>query len=143
MSFDEQHLRIENARLREEIDRISGIGAKYVGKPMLSYPNMSRHGPTRSQLELGVASFSPHNGMVGDMFGANDLLRSVSGPTEADTPIIVDLAVAAMEELIRMSQAESVVKCVFWHRFKSNDPGSAINWSCWQLQWSFASGKLG
>ncbi|CAA0826530.1 Homeobox-leucine zipper protein MERISTEM L1 [Striga hermonthica] len=30
MSFDEQHLRIENARLREEIDRISGIAAKYV-----------------------------------------------------------------------------------------------------------------
>ncbi|KAI3765191.1 hypothetical protein L2E82_15219 [Cichorium intybus] len=105
MSFDEQHLRIENARLREEIDRISGIAAKYVGKPMLSYPNMSPHGPTRSQLDLGVASFSPHNGMVGDMFGANDLLRSVSGPTEADKPIIIELAVAAMEELIRMAQA--------------------------------------
>ncbi|KVH96954.1 Homeodomain-containing protein [Cynara cardunculus var. scolymus] len=62
MSFDEQHLRIENARLREEIDRISGIAAKYVGKPMLSYPNMSPHGPTRS-LDLAVASFSPQQGM--------------------------------------------------------------------------------
>ncbi|KAJ9562953.1 hypothetical protein OSB04_008113 [Centaurea solstitialis] len=103
MSFDEQHLRIENARLREEIDRISGIAAKYVGKPMLSYPNMSPHGPTRS-LDLAVASFSPQQGMVGDMFGANDLLRSVSGPTEADKPIIIELAVAAMEELIRMAQ---------------------------------------
>ncbi|KAL4585459.1 hypothetical protein LXL04_010080 [Taraxacum kok-saghyz] len=104
MSFDEQHLRIENARLREEIDRISGIAAKYVGKPMLSYPNLSPHGPTRS-LDLGVASFSPQQGMVGDMFGANDLLRSVSGPTEADKPIIIELAVAAMEELIRMAHA--------------------------------------
>ncbi|XP_024988638.1 homeobox-leucine zipper protein MERISTEM L1-like isoform X2 [Cynara cardunculus var. scolymus] len=104
MSFDEQHLRIENARLREEIDRISGIAAKYVGKPMLSYPNMSPHGPTRS-LDLAVASFSPQQGMVGDMFGANDILRSVSGPTEADKPIIIELAVAAMEELIRMAQS--------------------------------------
>ncbi|XP_076882862.1 homeobox-leucine zipper protein MERISTEM L1-like [Bidens hawaiensis] len=103
MSFDEQHLRIENARLREEIDRISGIAAKYVGKPMLSYPNMSPHGPTRS-LDQGVTSFSPQ-GMVGEMFGANDLLRSVSGPTEADKPIIIELAVTAMEELIRMAQA--------------------------------------
>ncbi|KAI3745359.1 hypothetical protein L1987_58470 [Smallanthus sonchifolius] len=103
MSFDEQHLRIENARLREEIDRISGIAAKYVGKPMLNYPNMSPHGPTRS-LDLGVASFSPQQGMVGEIFGANDLLRSVSGPTEADKPIIIELAVAAMEELIRMAQ---------------------------------------
>ncbi|KAL8228288.1 hypothetical protein R6Q57_015872 [Mikania cordata] len=104
MSFDEQHLRIENARLREEIDRISGIAAKYVGKPMLSYPNMSPHGPTRS-LDQGVVNFSPQQGMVGEMFGANDLLRSVSGPTEADKPIIIELAVAAMEELIRMAQA--------------------------------------
>ncbi|KAL0354130.1 UNVERIFIED_CONTAM: Homeobox-leucine zipper protein ROC2 [Sesamum angustifolium] len=30
MSHDERHLRIENARLREEIDRISSIAAKYV-----------------------------------------------------------------------------------------------------------------
>ncbi|KAI3795695.1 hypothetical protein L1987_38352 [Smallanthus sonchifolius] len=103
MSFDEQHLRIENARLREEIDRISGIAAKYVGKPMLNYPNMSPLVPTRS-LDLGVAGFSPQQGMVGEMFGANDLLRSVSGPTEADKPIIIELAVAAMEELIRMAQ---------------------------------------
>ncbi|MFS8025581.1 putative transcription factor & lipid binding HD-SAD family [Helianthus anomalus] len=103
MSFDEQQLRIENARLREEIDRISGIAAKYVGKPMLNYPNMSPHGPTRS-LDQGVTSFSPQQGMVGEMFGANDLLRSVSGPTEADKPIIIELAVAAMEELIRMAQ---------------------------------------
>ncbi|CAL5409616.1 unnamed protein product [Camellia sinensis] len=101
MSFDEQHLRIENARLREEIDRISGIAAKYVGKPMLSYP----HGPPRS-FDLGVGTFSAHSsGLVGDLFGAGDLLRSVSGPTEADKPVIIELAVAAMEELIRMAQA--------------------------------------
>nr|XP_043623434.1 homeobox-leucine zipper protein MERISTEM L1-like [Erigeron canadensis]XP_043623435.1 homeobox-leucine zipper protein MERISTEM L1-like [Erigeron canadensis]XP_043623436.1 homeobox-leucine zipper protein MERISTEM L1-like [Erigeron canadensis] len=104
MSFDEQHLRIENARLREEIDRISAIAAKYVGKPMLNYPNMSPHGSTRS-LDLGVTGFSPQQGLAGDIFGANDLLRSVSGPTEADKPIIIELAVAAMEELIRMAQA--------------------------------------
>ncbi|CAH2038868.1 unnamed protein product [Thlaspi arvense] len=35
MSFDEHQLRLENARLREEIDRISAIAAKYVGKPSL------------------------------------------------------------------------------------------------------------
>uniref|UniRef100_A0A0D3G0N6 Homeobox domain-containing protein n=1 Tax=Oryza barthii TaxID=65489 RepID=A0A0D3G0N6_9ORYZ len=41
MSFDEHHLRIENARLREEIDRISAIAAKYVGKPMVPFPVLS------------------------------------------------------------------------------------------------------
>ncbi|KAL3624979.1 Homeobox-leucine zipper protein MERISTEM L1 [Castilleja foliolosa] len=102
MSFDEQHLRIENARLREEIDRISGIAAKYVGKPMLSYPHLSP-GSSRS-LDLGVGSFGPQPGLTGEIYGASDLLRSVSGPIEADKPMIIELAVAAMEELIRTAQ---------------------------------------
>ncbi|XP_057764832.1 homeobox-leucine zipper protein MERISTEM L1-like [Salvia miltiorrhiza] len=103
MSFDEQHLRIENARLREEIDRISGIAAKYVGKPMLSYPHLSP-GASRS-LDLGVGNFGGQTGGIGgEVFGAADLLRSVSGPTDADKPVIIELAVAAMEELIRMAQ---------------------------------------
>ncbi|KAF5782720.1 putative transcription factor & lipid binding HD-SAD family [Helianthus annuus] len=104
MSFDEQHLRIENARLREEIDRISGIAAKYVGKPMLSYPNLSHNGPSRS-LDLPIGSFSSQPTMVDDMFGTNNLLRSVSGPSEADKPVIIELAVTAMEELVRMAQS--------------------------------------
>lgn len=104
MSFDEQHLRIENARLREEIDRISGIAAKYVGKPLITYPHLPSHVSSRS-LDLGVGNYGAHSGLVGDMYGAGDLLRSVSGPTEADKPIIIELAVAAMEELVRMAQA--------------------------------------
>ncbi|PON42659.1 Octamer-binding transcription factor [Trema orientale] len=102
MSFDEQHLRIENARLREEIDRISGIAAKYVGKPLSSLSHLSS---SRSLDHIGVGNFGSQSGFVGEMFGAaSDLLRSVSVPTEADKPIIVELAVAAMEELIRMAQ---------------------------------------
>ncbi|XP_021766927.1 homeobox-leucine zipper protein PROTODERMAL FACTOR 2-like [Chenopodium quinoa] len=109
MSFDEQQLRIENARLREEIDRISGIAAKYVGKPLVTYPhNLQSQGlqPSRSSLDLGVGSYGPQSGMVGDIYGsAGDLIRSVAPPTEADKPMIIELAVAAMEELIRMAQA--------------------------------------
>ncbi|KAM5588631.1 homeobox-leucine zipper protein PROTODERMAL FACTOR 2 [Rosa sericea] len=107
MSFDEQHLRIENARLREEIDRISSIAAKYVGKPMSSsFSHLSSsQGPSRS-LDLAVGSFgASQSGYVGEMYGSGDLLRSVSVPTDADKPLIVELAVAAMEELIRMAQA--------------------------------------
>ncbi|KAI5330933.1 PREDICTED: homeobox-leucine zipper [Prunus dulcis] len=107
MSFDEQHLRIENARLREEIDRISSIAAKYVGKPLSSSfsSHIPPHMPSRS-LDLGVGSFGAQSGFVGEMYGSSsDLLRSVSVPTDADKPMIVELAVAAMEELIRMAQA--------------------------------------
>lgn len=87
-----------------QIDRISGIAAKYVGKPMLSYPNLTQNGPPRS-LDLPIASFSPQPVMVDDMFGTSSLLRSVSGPSEADKPVIIELAVAAMEELVRMAQS--------------------------------------
>lgn len=104
MSFDEQHLRIENARLREEIDRISGIAAKYVGKPLSSLSHLSSHVSSRS-LDIGVGNFGAQSGFVGEMFGSSsDLLRSVTVPTEADKPVIVELAVAAMEELVRMAQ---------------------------------------
>ncbi|KAL2473381.1 Homeobox-leucine zipper protein MERISTEM L1 [Forsythia ovata] len=101
MSFDEQHLRIENARLREEIDRISGIAAKYVGKNMLSFPHLPPGTPR--PLDLGGGNFGPQTSLSGEMYGATDLLRSVSGPDDVDKPIIIELAVAAMEELIRMA----------------------------------------
>ncbi|KAH0870950.1 hypothetical protein HID58_077972 [Brassica napus] len=114
MSFDEQHLRIENARLREEIDRISAIAAKYVGKPLLthsssSFPQLtsSHHIPSRS-LDLEVGNFGNTNnsqtGFLGDMYGTSDIMRSVSIHNDADKPMIVELAVAAMEELVRMAQ---------------------------------------
>ncbi|XP_042477229.1 homeobox-leucine zipper protein ROC2-like isoform X2 [Macadamia integrifolia] len=96
MSFDENHLRIENSRLREEIDRISGIAAKYVGgKSFVPYPLPN----------LGVGNYGMHGTTGGEMYGAaSDLLRSFSAPTDADKPMIIELAVAAMEELIRMAQ---------------------------------------
>ncbi|CAL1393800.1 unnamed protein product [Linum trigynum] len=109
MSFDEHHLRLENARLREEIDRISSIAAKYVGKPVMNYPLMSSPMATR-QLELGVGNFggSPPVDMYtgGGGGAAGDLLRAIGAPptSEADKPMIVELAVAAMEEMVRMAQ---------------------------------------
>ncbi|XP_030546263.1 homeobox-leucine zipper protein HDG2-like isoform X1 [Rhodamnia argentea] len=103
MSFDEHHLRLENARLREEIDRISAIAAKYVGKPVVNYPLLSSPAPPRP-LELGVGGFGGQSGVGGEIYGAGDLFKSIGAPTEADKPMIIELAVAAMEELVRMAQ---------------------------------------
>ncbi|KAK4347026.1 hypothetical protein RND71_033365 [Anisodus tanguticus] len=102
MSFDEHHLRIENARLREEIDRISGIAAKYVGgKPILSFPQLPPPEAPHS-LDLG---FGPQSSLLGEIYSAGDLLRTaVSGLTDAERPMVIELAVAAMEELICMAQ---------------------------------------
>ncbi|QCD91877.1 homeobox-leucine zipper protein [Vigna unguiculata] len=102
MSFDEQHLRIENARLREEIDRISGIAAKYVGKPVTSsYSNLS----SLNNNHMPVGNYGAQSGTVGEMYGGSDLFRSLPAPADADKPMIVELAVAAMEELTRLAQA--------------------------------------
>ncbi|KAK4758953.1 hypothetical protein SAY87_020254 [Trapa incisa] len=103
MSFDEHHLRLDNARLREEIDRISAIAAKYVGKPVVNYPLPMAPRP----LELGASSFGGQGagGVGGEMFGGSgDVLKAVGGLSEADKPLIIELAVTAMEELIRMTQ---------------------------------------
>lgn len=63
--------------------------------PLLSPPPVT----SRSLLDLGIGGFGP------EMFGAGELLRSVSGHmTEVDKPMVIELAVAAMEELIRMAQ---------------------------------------
>ncbi|KAL8136801.1 hypothetical protein V2J09_002802 [Rumex salicifolius] len=105
MSFDEQHLRIENARLREEVDRISAIAAKYVGKPLATYPNLMPN-TSSSSLDIGGRSFGSQPGLVGDIYGGGpgDILHSIPGTTETDRPMIIELALAAMDELIKMAQ---------------------------------------
>ena len=52
-------------------------------------------------LELAMGNF-------GDVYGNNptDQFKCITAPTESDKPVIIDLAVAAMEELIRMVQVD-------------------------------------
>nr|BAB85750.1 Roc1 [Oryza sativa] len=122
MSFDEHHLRVENARLRDEIDRISGIAAKHVGKPpIVSFSVLSSPlavAAARSPLDLAGAYGVVTPGL--DMFGgAGDLLRGVH-PLDADKPMIVELAVAAMDELVQMAQLDEPL----WS--SSSEPAAAL-----------------
>jgi homeobox-leucine zipper protein len=86
-----------------KIDRISGIAAKYVGKPLVSY-SFSNPITSHSPLDLGVGGFGVQPGIGNDIFGAGDLLRRVSGQSDMEKPMVIELAVAAMEELLRMAQ---------------------------------------
>ncbi|XP_051133903.1 homeobox-leucine zipper protein PROTODERMAL FACTOR 2-like [Andrographis paniculata] len=104
MSFDEQHLRMENARLREEIERMAGMASRYAGKSVVAYPNLMPH----PQIENGVGTYGGQFGMgLGNlMYASNtDLLRMVASSPICDMSMIIDLAVTAMEELLRMAQA--------------------------------------
>ncbi|KAG2576571.1 hypothetical protein PVAP13_6NG030900 [Panicum virgatum] len=101
MSFDEHHLRIENMRLRDEIDRISAIAAKYVGKPAASMlPNSSNISSVAAQYPPPLSTHHLITG-AGDMFGS---LHHHGAAAGFDKPLVIELAVAAMEELVRMAQ---------------------------------------
>ncbi|MQL73713.1 hypothetical protein Taro_006076 [Colocasia esculenta] len=102
MSFDEQQLRMENARLREEIERISAAAARYLG-PMA--PNF--YMPPEV---YPAGSFVGPSGMARqNVFGSGEMPPSAVGPSTGgipvDKPEVVQLAVAAMEEFTRVSQA--------------------------------------
>ncbi|KAJ7548848.1 hypothetical protein O6H91_07G030300 [Diphasiastrum complanatum] len=110
MSFDEQQLRIENARLKDELDRVSTLAAKYLGRPLLSASPLQSH-LRSSPLDLAVtASFGSHSiSQVPSLYQQSlvtDLACRPPAISDSEKPLIVELAVRAMEELIRMCQPE-------------------------------------
>ncbi|GLT25825.1 hypothetical protein SLA2020_182810 [Shorea laevis] len=53
--FDEQRMRMENAQLKEELDRVSSIAAKYIRRPISQLPPVQ---PIHiSSLDLTMGSF--------------------------------------------------------------------------------------
>lgn len=99
--------------LSHQIDRLSSIAAKYVGGsgnkvssdyPMLSHPDHVAPPPTD---QLVFENNSSYGHGSAEMYNvAGDILRSISGPpTEEIKPMIIELAVAAMEEFLRMAQS--------------------------------------
>ncbi|CAJ1950012.1 unnamed protein product [Sphenostylis stenocarpa] len=121
ISLEEQHLRIENARLKDELDRVCALTGKFLGRPVSSLPN--------SSLELGVGG-NGFGGMsisttlpLGQDFGmgmsmsvSNNPLAMVSPSSTRPTTVVggfdksiersmfLELALAAMDELVKMAQ---------------------------------------
>lgn len=81
-----------------QIERITGVAAKYVGKPI---------GPSFSLFaDRAPIGFGTQPGFLGEYGGRlGEVLRPLSVTNEADKPLIVELAVTAMEELMRMAQS--------------------------------------
>ncbi|XP_024514927.1 homeobox-leucine zipper protein MERISTEM L1 isoform X2 [Selaginella moellendorffii] len=91
MSFTEQQLRIENARLRDELNRVSALVAKYI---------------TRSAIPLNILPDFPFDITAtgtSDSVAVPSILEVASRPggvTESEKPVIAELAIVAMEELL-------------------------------------------
>lgn len=121
ISLEEQHLRIENARLKDELDRVCALAGKFLGRPVSSLPN--------SSLELGVGGSNGFTAPVplGQDFGIG-MSMSMSMPNSlamvsptsvrpggggvtgfdrsVERSMLLELALAAMDELVKMAQSE-------------------------------------
>lgn len=109
--FDEQHFRIENTRLKEELDRVSGIAPKYLGRSMPHLAPIAAPPMLMSSLELAMGNF-------GGKQPAPPSVDFISGPladgstvkcgtlTDLDKPLALELAINGVEELILMAQTD-------------------------------------
>ncbi|KAG0452019.1 hypothetical protein HPP92_026189 [Vanilla planifolia] len=59
VSLEEQHLRIENARLKDELDRVCALASRFIGRPMssLAAPLTSGFSPAPLELSVGHGAF--------------------------------------------------------------------------------------
>ena len=130
VSLEEQHLRIENARLKDELNRVCTLATKFLGKPvsLLSplqlQPHLSMPLPN-SSLELavggigGIGSMQPSmHGMMSEYAGgASSSMGTVITPARAtgsalasmvdiDRSVFLELAISAMDELVKMAQTD-------------------------------------
>ncbi|XP_058087000.1 homeobox-leucine zipper protein ANTHOCYANINLESS 2-like [Magnolia sinica] len=124
VSLEEQHLRIENARLKDELDRVCALAGKFLGRPVSSMANSVPPPMPISSLELAVGS-NGFGGLstvattlpLGTDFGAgvSSTLPAVSTARPGNVmglerslerSLFLELALSAMDELVKMVQTE-------------------------------------
>ena len=122
MSLEEHHLRLENARLRDELTRVCALTAKFIGKPlspMALPPVQQPHPMPGSSLDLAVtcvgsvppstmpvSTISELAGSVSSQMGTV-ITPAVTTPLvmgSGDKSMFVQLAMRAMDELVKMAQ---------------------------------------
>ncbi|KAG2587352.1 hypothetical protein PVAP13_5NG136300 [Panicum virgatum] len=133
VSLEEQHLCIENARLKDELNRVYALATKFLGKPMsmlagpLMQPHLSSLPMPSSSLELAIGDFRglgsmPSATMPGSMGefagGVSSPLGTVITPARAtgsaplamvridDRSMLLELAINAMDELVKLAQID-------------------------------------
>ncbi|XP_030524641.1 homeobox-leucine zipper protein ANTHOCYANINLESS 2 [Rhodamnia argentea] len=128
ISLEEQHLRIENARLKDELDRVCALAGKFLGRPVSSLAASMAPLMPNSSLELGVGT---NNGFIGSLgtvamttlplgpdFGGgisgNPVMvvanpprpPGAGGMVSIERSMLLELALAAMDELVKMAQTD-------------------------------------
>ncbi|KAH0459964.1 hypothetical protein IEQ34_010627 [Dendrobium chrysotoxum] len=107
--FDEQKLRMENARLKEELDRVSTITSKYLGRPITQLPPIQPLSVSSLDLTVGGygnPGFTPSLDIDQLGVGPPTMAFPFLTISEIERPMMVELATRSMEELIRLAQTD-------------------------------------
>ncbi|XP_040380704.1 homeobox-leucine zipper protein ROC8 [Oryza brachyantha] len=122
--FDEQKLRMENARLKEELDRVSNLTSKYLGRPFTQLPPATPMSVSSLDLSVGGMSGPGLGGPSLDLDllsgGSSGIPFQLPAPvSDMERPMMADMATRAMDELIRLAQAGDHI----W----SKSPGGGVS----------------
>uniref|UniRef100_A0A1J3F9G5 Homeobox-leucine zipper protein ANTHOCYANINLESS 2 n=1 Tax=Noccaea caerulescens TaxID=107243 RepID=A0A1J3F9G5_NOCCA len=105
VSLEEHHLRIENARLKDELDRVCNLTGKFLGH--------HHHNHHNSSLELAVGTNNGGNFAFPPDFGGGSCLPPpqqqhhltvINGIDQRS--VLLELALTAMDELVKLAQSE-------------------------------------
>ncbi|KAK7314990.1 hypothetical protein VNO77_33522 [Canavalia gladiata] len=128
ISLEEHQTRIENARLKDELNRICALASKFLGRPLSSLASPIPMPTSNSGLELAIGrngiGGSGNFGMslpmgldVGDGgLGSSPAMPSMSSRSsmglmgndvQLERSMLLDLALTAMDELVKMAQTDS------------------------------------
>ncbi|XP_061369544.1 homeobox-leucine zipper protein ANTHOCYANINLESS 2 [Gastrolobium bilobum] len=126
ISFEEHQIRIENARLKDELNRICSLTNKFLGKPISSLTSPMSLPTSNSGLELGIGrsgvsgsstlgtslpmGLDLGDGVLGTqsaMPGIRSQMGLMGSGVQFERSMLIDLALAAMEELIKKAQTDS------------------------------------
>uniref|UniRef100_A0A6M2EBS0 Uncharacterized protein n=1 Tax=Populus davidiana TaxID=266767 RepID=A0A6M2EBS0_9ROSI len=132
VSYEQQQLRIENARLKDELGRVCALANKFLGRPLASSASPVPPFGSNTKFDLAVGRDGYGNlshtdntlpmGLDNNGGVMMPLMKPIGNAVGKpfDRSMFVDLALAAMDELIKIAQVESPI----W--IKSLDGGREV-----------------
>ncbi|XP_059643825.1 homeobox-leucine zipper protein ROC3 [Cornus florida] len=127
MAFDEQQLRLENARLKEEFERVCGLASRYGGRPFQTMGPAPPLLPPSLDLDMSIypRQYQEPMSNCSDIIPMSLMSENPHFPgavliMEEEKSLALELAVTSMDELVKMCQAGEPL----WLR--SNDNGKEV-----------------
>ncbi|GFZ15287.1 homeodomain GLABROUS 7 [Actinidia rufa] len=126
VSIEKHHLKVKNARLKEELNRISALANRFLGRPISSFAGLVHPPMSNTSLELavGINGFSglssvdttfpigldSKDGILNNLPRMPLVPPPPTGIARNDIPfeksIFLELALRAMDELVKLTQMD-------------------------------------